>query len=93
MMVQANAPGPTRRGGLNRLITPEDIEHTLKIAGCHCQTHFSFYLLQPPQREISLIHAAFHYAERVLDDFFSAFQLFRMQAVPAFHIVQHLLFC
>ena len=38
---------------------------------------------------MALVHAAFHRAERMLDDFFSAFQLFGMQPVPTFHILQH----
>jgi hypothetical protein len=60
--------------------------------GCHCQTHLRFYLLHPPHQDISLVHAAFHRTERMLDNILSAFQLLRMQAVPAFHIVQHPLF-
>lgn len=71
-MVQAKAPGPTTRGGLNHPFHPEDIEYSLHIVGDHRQAHLRIYLVQPPHQEITLVHAAFHRAERMLDDFLAA---------------------
>ncbi|MBN2085095.1 MAG: hypothetical protein JW748_07695 [Anaerolineales bacterium] len=63
----------------NHPFRPKDMEYPLPIAGDHRQAHHRFCLFQPPHREAALVHAAFHRADRMLDEFLMEFQLPGMQ--------------